>query len=170
MAHYHAAISIDIDETKSKPNNKRDEFHHNNNNTIDLSDLTNDIDVNPCALKKAHIKESIVCHEEAQRLQRMSRDLKVRFSRILFRNFFAINFSFVFQNKVSLTKILKEASLKALVECECIDEELKNLNFNEDDTFDMIETTVTGNEIKIKNKFFDSHCLQLQPHRSLYSH
>lgn len=79
MAHYHAAISINIIDTKSNSkHNKRDEFQHNNNNTIDLSDLTNDIDVNPCALKKAHIKESIACHEEAQRLQRMSRDLKVK--------------------------------------------------------------------------------------------
>lgn len=48
------------------------------------------------------------------------------------------------QNKVSLTKILKESILKASVELNCIDEELKNNNFNEDDTFDMIETTVTA--------------------------
>lgn len=79
LAHYHAAISIDICDTKSNGNSKKDEFRHNNNHKIDLSDLTNDIDVNPCALKKAHIKESIVCNEEAQRLQRMSRDLKVSF-------------------------------------------------------------------------------------------
>lgn len=79
LAHYHAAISIDISDTKSNGNSKQNEFRHNNNNKIDLSDLTNDIDVNPCALKKAHIKESIACNEEAQRLQRMSRDLKVSF-------------------------------------------------------------------------------------------
>lgn len=47
------------------------------------------------------------------------------------------------QNKVSLTKILKEGKLKAIVESECIDEELQNNNFNEDDTFDMIDATVT---------------------------
>lgn len=47
------------------------------------------------------------------------------------------------QNKVSLTKILKEGSLKAIIESECIDEELKNNNFNEDDTFDMYDATVT---------------------------
>lgn len=122
LAHYHAAISIDINSTKSSENNKRDEFQLNNNNSIALSDLTSDTDVDPCALKKAHIKESIICYEEALRLQRMSRDLK---------------------NKVSLTKILKEGKLKAIVESECIDEELKNNNFNEDDTFDMIDATVT---------------------------
>lgn len=47
------------------------------------------------------------------------------------------------QNKVSLTKILKEGSLKASVEFQCIDEELKINNFNED-TFEMIEATVTA--------------------------
>lgn len=30
-----------------------------------------------------------------------------------------------------------------MIESECIDEELKNNNFNEDDTFDMIDVTVT---------------------------
>lgn len=39
---------------------------------------------------------------------------------------------------------MKESSLKALIETECIDEELQNNNFNEDDTFDMIEATVTA--------------------------
>lgn len=78
MAHYHAAISINInDVTKSKETNKRDEFQHNNNNTIGIDYFTNDVDVSPCALKKSHIKESIACHEEAQRLQRMCRELKV---------------------------------------------------------------------------------------------
>lgn len=81
MAHYHAAISIDINNTKSHENSKRDEFRLNNNNSFALSDLTNDTDVNPCALKKAHIKESIACYEEALRLQRMSRDLKVNMPR-----------------------------------------------------------------------------------------
>lgn len=50
---------------------------------------------------------------------------------------------FSLQNKVSLTKILKEGSLKAMIESECIDEELQNNNFNEDDTFEMIDATVT---------------------------
>lgn len=43
---------------------------------------------------------------------------------------------------MSLTKILKEGSLKAMIESECINEELKFNNFNEDDTFDMIDATV----------------------------
>lgn len=33
--------------------------------------------------------------------------------------------------------------MKATIESACIDEELKNNNFNEDDTFDMIDATVT---------------------------
>lgn len=86
LAHYHAAISIDINDTISNEDNKR-EFRHYNNNSIGLSDLTNDTDVSPCALKKAHIKESIACHEEAQRLQRMSRDLKVKTKLIFCLNF-----------------------------------------------------------------------------------
>ena len=54
------------------------------------------------------------------------------------RSFFSFR-----QNKVSLTKILKESNLKAMIESECIGEELKDNNFNEDDTFDMIDVTVT---------------------------
>lgn len=77
LAHYHAAISIDVNDTKSHENSKRDEFRLNNNNSFALSDLTTDTDVSPCALKKTHIKESLACFEEAMRLQRMSRDLKV---------------------------------------------------------------------------------------------
>lgn len=77
LAHYHAAISIDINDTKTTEISTRDEFQLNNNNSIALSDLTNDTDVTPCALKKAHIKESLACYEESLRLQRMSRDLKV---------------------------------------------------------------------------------------------
>lgn len=76
LAHYHAAISIDINDPIANEDSKR-EFRHYNNNSIALSDLSTDADVHPCALKKAHIKEAIACHEEAQRLQRMSRDLKV---------------------------------------------------------------------------------------------
>lgn len=84
MAHYHAAISIEINDTKIHENSKRDEFRLNNNNSFALSDLTTDTDVSPCALKKAHIKESLVCFEESMRLQRMSRDLKVIYQSFIF--------------------------------------------------------------------------------------
>lgn len=97
LAHYHAAISIDINNTKSHENSKRDEFRLNNNNSFALSDLTNDTDVNPCALKKAHIKESVACYEEAMRLQRMSRDLKVNMQNI------SINCFGIFYNSVSIS-------------------------------------------------------------------
>lgn len=87
LAHYHAAISIDINsiESHEHSNNKRDEFQLNNNNSFALSDLTSDINVSPCALKKAHIKESLACFEESMRLQRMSRDLKVNINIRIFR-------------------------------------------------------------------------------------
>lgn len=77
LAHYHAAISININQSISTEDLTKDDFKNFNNNTIELSDLSNDVNVSPCALKKAHIKESHACHEEAQRLQRMCRDLKV---------------------------------------------------------------------------------------------
>lgn len=152
LAHYHAAISIDINsiESHEHTNNKRDEFQLNNNNSFALSDLTSDINVSPCALKKAHIKESLVYFEESMRLQRMSRDLKVNIytqcQKYDAKNVLkskSVWFFLSLQNKVSLTKILKEGSLKATIESECIDEELQNNNFNEDDTFEMIDATVT---------------------------
>lgn len=92
LAHYHAAISIDINDPIINEDSKR-EFQHYNNNSIALSDLSNDVDVNPCALKKAHIREAVACHEEAKRLQRMSRDLKVFFTvaiQIAFASFITV--------------------------------------------------------------------------------
>lgn len=71
LAHFHAAISIDL-------NGIEDEKTKRNGHTIELSDLSNNTDVSPGALKRAHIREAQTCHEEAQRLQRMSRELKVR--------------------------------------------------------------------------------------------
>lgn len=75
MAHYHASKSIctnrsddEVDATKKEPNVE-------NSFVFDESSLTGD--VCPNALKIAHIKESLSCHDEAQRLQRMCRDLKV---------------------------------------------------------------------------------------------
>lgn len=70
LSHFHAAVSIDLDDVT-------DDKHLKNPHTIELCDLSNNSDVNPCALKKAHIKEAQACHEEAQRQQRMCRELKV---------------------------------------------------------------------------------------------
>lgn len=49
--------------------------HKENSFVFDESSLNGD--VCPNVLRMAHIKESLACHEEAQRLQRMCRDLKV---------------------------------------------------------------------------------------------
>lgn len=75
LAHYHAAVSIDL----SKPMTP-DDLKHDNKYKINCfvdDDSTNNNDICPRSLRKAHIKESIQCHEESQRLQRMCRDLKV---------------------------------------------------------------------------------------------
>lgn len=77
MAHYHAAISINLDDADSTEDLTKEKFN-NAKHMIELCDLANDENVSPCALKKAHIRESHACHEEAQRLQRMCRDLRVK--------------------------------------------------------------------------------------------
>lgn len=73
LAHYHAALSIDVSDSTLNTKDKLKRC-----STIGLIDSSEE----PCpdALKKVHIKESMACHEEAQRLQRMCRDLKVEFS------------------------------------------------------------------------------------------
>lgn len=76
LAHYHAAISINLNDADSTEDLTKEKFN-NAKHMIELCDLANDEIVSPCALKKAHIRESHACHEEAQRLQRMCRELKV---------------------------------------------------------------------------------------------
>lgn len=76
LAHYHAAISINLNDADSTEDLTKEKFN-NAKHMIELCDLANDENVSPCALKKAHIRESHACHEEAQRLQRMCRELKV---------------------------------------------------------------------------------------------
>lgn len=80
---------------------------------------------------------------------------------------------------MSLTKILKEGSLKAAIESECINEELKINNFNEDDTFDMIDATVTPSskfilsltdpDFTAYKVYFYSRTTTHQHHKSLIS-
>lgn len=71
LSHYHASKSI---KSKDAVDGKADE-HKENSFVFDESSLNGD--VCPNVLRMAHIKESLACHEEAQRLQRMCRDLKV---------------------------------------------------------------------------------------------
>lgn len=72
---------------------------------------------------------------------------------------------FLSQNKVSLTKILQEASLKTLIEMECIDEELKINNFNEDESFEMIEATISG-----RNSLFNANARLLHDYLFFFSY
>lgn len=71
LSHYHASKSI---KSKDAVDGKVDE-HKENSFVFDESSLNGD--VCPNVLRMAHVKESLACHEEAQRLQRMCRDLKV---------------------------------------------------------------------------------------------
>lgn len=81
VAHYHAAKSIssirsdESDASNSTDKKRIDTVQQQNNFVFDETSL--DSDVCPTALKMAHVKESLSCHDEAQRLQRMCRDLKV---------------------------------------------------------------------------------------------
>lgn len=76
VAHYHVARSIvDAGKASAATNKRIDSPTQQNGFVFDEASL--DGDVCPTALKRAHIKESLVCHDEAQRLQRMCRDLKV---------------------------------------------------------------------------------------------
>lgn len=52
----------------------------------------------------------------------------------------------VLQNKTSLTKILQEAHLKALIESECIDEDFQQNLFIDNENFDMIEPKIEGGQ------------------------
>lgn len=118
LAHYHMAISINVNQ-KCNPVEMIQEQFNNNFDLNEISSATSTSDA--AALKRAHIRESIACHEEAQRLQRMCRELK---------------------SKVSLTKILQETHLKAVIEAECIEEELLEDKIIEEDSFEEIETTL----------------------------
>lgn len=75
LSHYHASKSI---KSKDAVDGKVDE-HKENSFVFDESSLNGD--VCPNVLRMAHIKESLACHEESQRLQRMCRDLKVYLNR-----------------------------------------------------------------------------------------
>lgn len=71
-------------------------------------------------LKKAHLRESLSSHEEAQRLQRMCRELK---------------------NKIALTKVLNYALEKTAEELEMLDLELDGAGYLDED-IDMIDVTL----------------------------
>lgn len=115
LSHYHASKSI-----KAKDAVDGEVVEHKENSFVfDESSLNGD--VCPNVLRMAHIKESLACHEEAQRLQRMCRDLK---------------------NKISLSKSLHEEYLKTVVECESLEEEKKK-NLSEDD-FDLTDVTINA--------------------------
>lgn len=86
VAHYHAAKSVVGGGPAAATTKRIDSPTQQNGFVFDEASL--DGDVCPNALKLAHIKESLACHDEAQRLQRMCRDLKV------YRAFFSLYASY----------------------------------------------------------------------------
>lgn len=121
LAHHHAAKSINTKSQKHKPNNKnsrklteRDSFIFDENSI--------ESDLSPTTLKFVHLKESLASHEEAQRLQRMCRELK---------------------NKEMITRVLKEAQYKSMAETEILQMNHKN-DKSIDEDYDLIEAPITA--------------------------
>ena len=81
MSHFHASKSIltPDDKSNTEPEKKSSESHKQEQcDTFIFDESSLNSDICPAALKMAHLKESLSFHDEAQRLQRMCRDLKVR--------------------------------------------------------------------------------------------
>lgn len=107
VAHYHAAKSINNDQ-KSIPISSKKEI---SSDTFIFDESSIDGDMSPIALKRAHLKESLASHEEAQRLQRMCRELK---------------------NKEALTIVLKEAHSRTIIVTEILNKDNKEKIIDED--------------------------------------
>lgn len=133
LAHYHTGKSIDAalhtfkTSTPSKGNGKGHEKKAFGGSTATLTrdtfiydETSLEGDLNPAMLKKAHLRESLSSHEEAQRLQRMCRELK---------------------NKIALTKVLNYALEKTAEELEILDLELDGAGYLDED-IDLIDVTL----------------------------
>lgn len=114
LSHHYAAKCIEIGEKMNGP--------VKDSQKVDLF-IVNDFIIedshSACALKRAHMKESLASHEEAQRLQRMCRYLK---------------------NKTALIQVLKESYYKTREEYEKFIEEKTEKDIDED--FDLVEVNV----------------------------
>lgn len=77
--------------------------------------------MSPIALKRAHLKESLASHEEAQRLQRMCRELK---------------------NKEALTIVLKEAHSRTIIVTEILNKDNKEKIIDED--YELLDATINA--------------------------
>lgn len=87
LAHFHASKSVCTHSDGSDSHSSSRARRREDDNSVDISsgsqheasleDLSLDDQTTAAATKLAHIKESLACHEETQRLQRMCRDLRV---------------------------------------------------------------------------------------------
>uniref|UniRef100_A0A2M3ZFF5 Putative signal transduction protein n=1 Tax=Anopheles braziliensis TaxID=58242 RepID=A0A2M3ZFF5_9DIPT len=90
LAHYHTAKAVRL---PGRDNNKQQQLHqqqrHGDDTFIfDELSLLHEPGLDAATVRRAHLRESLYSHEEAQRLQRMCRELK---------------------NKLALTKVLNRA-------------------------------------------------------------
>ncbi|XP_055618282.1 rhophilin-2 isoform X2 [Toxorhynchites rutilus septentrionalis] len=130
LAHYHTAKAIDPELLSFKSSTptksaKPKAFGGSQilpqvRDTFIFDETTIEGDIHPAMLKKVHLRESLSSHEEAQRLQRMCRELK---------------------NKIALTKVLNYALEKTAEELEILALELDESGFLDEDT-DLIDVTL----------------------------
>ncbi|XP_058064021.1 rhophilin-2 [Anopheles bellator] len=104
LAHYHTAKSVasepsmqEKSERSTNTGKQRKEHGQQSQDTFIFDETSLDADLDPRALRRAHLRESLSNHEEAQRLQRMCRELK---------------------NKIALTKVLNYAHERTSEELE----------------------------------------------------
>lgn len=82
LSHFHASKSIcssnvDGHSARRREDDNSVDISSGSQHEASLEDLSLDDQTTAAATKLAHIKESLACHEETQRLQRMCRDLRV---------------------------------------------------------------------------------------------
>ncbi|XP_055711132.1 rhophilin-2 isoform X2 [Phlebotomus papatasi] len=130
LSHYHAAKSISTKTyKKSSSSTASSSASSKTSSVIKPSDSfiydesSIDEDVNPIALKGAHLKEALASHDEAQRLQRMCRELK---------------------NKRALTKILHQAYAETRDETESFQAETEKKEKFVDEEFDLLEAPLNA--------------------------
>lgn len=98
--------------------------------------------VSAVAIKRTHLKEALASHEETQRLQRMCRYLKVRHTPPNIVLYVYITCLSTWQNKTSLTQVIKEAHYKTQDEYERF--QLQSPVKNIEECYDLLERTVEG--------------------------
>uniref|UniRef100_A0A7G3AWS5 Putative signal transduction protein n=1 Tax=Lutzomyia longipalpis TaxID=7200 RepID=A0A7G3AWS5_LUTLO len=131
LSHYHTAKSISTKPLKNPSSSSASSSTSSKTLSITkqedsfiYDEDSMDSNVNPVALKKSHLKEALSSHDEAQRLQRMCRELK---------------------NKKALTKILHQTYSETREEIEKLqmETEKKKEKFIDED-FDLVDAPLNA--------------------------